>query len=484
MDSDFLKRILPTAWITLSVFMAGSLSVATKASAAVFAPGFDYTYEAFSGDLNGDGAVDLYVRSKASAYVPIAIDDIQVVVPIKALPKEFVLHGKTAQNPAWVKLQLTPSDRSAVSSWPAANVSLLTRDFNADGATDLSITGMSFRDLIFASNQKGSRSPIGHNSLSEDERLFLKTVGDWLIDPSTLERNRYKVVGVEPSTAIWSALFTTTTPTPQQISFAFSTFCNPGSTCGLSNTPPTDSCVRTVAKYDANGNYIGTGPEDVCQYSLHVWSYAPGTVTLAENEAFHQDAVAFIDAFEDILTGSVTSYPQLTATLSLASAYLGSSSPIGSSNQQCTDAPVTQQAAVGLGPLAIPVAICAAVTVMVIAAILTRAHDVVDPANETKMYSDGLAAGPMPHGHEREDEALDFNPDPFGDDCDPPPPSRTGKLRENYAVLKDTASWRRSDLNNQSIRYWGHRERIRLVEEKRDQLKKRYSDICHGDIEP
>lgn len=450
----------------------------------VLAQGFDYTYEAFSGDLNGDGAADLYVRTKSSAFVPIALDDILITIPVKALPKEFVLHGKTAQNPAWIKLQLTPSDRSAVSSWPSANVALLTRDFNADGAIDLSITGLSFRDLVFASLQKGSHSPIGHNSLSEDERLFLKTVGDWLINPNSLERNRYKVVGAEPSTAIWEAFFTNPTPSPQQIAFALSTFCDSGRTCALSNTPPTGSCVRIVDKYDANGNYIGTGPEDVCQYSLHVWSYTQGTVTLAQNEAFHQDAVAFIDAYEDILNGSVTTYSQLTSTISLASAYLGSSSPIGSSSQRCEDAPVLQQGPVGIAPLAIPVAVCAVAAVVVIAAILTRSHDVVDPTNETIVYSDGLATGPMPHGHPREDEALGFNPDPFGDDCDPPPPSRTGKLRENYKVLKDTAAWRRTDLNKNSIRFWGHRERIKIVEDKRDQLKQRYSDICHGDIEP
>ena len=50
------------------------------------------------------------------------------------------------------------------------------------------------------------------------------------------------------------------------------------------------------------------------------------------------------------------------------------------------------------------------------------------------------------------------------------------------AVLKDTAAWRRTDLNRGSVRFWGHRERIQIVERKRDELKKRYSDICHGDI--
>jgi len=34
MDNKFLKRILPVAWIALSIFMAGSLSFSPKASAA------------------------------------------------------------------------------------------------------------------------------------------------------------------------------------------------------------------------------------------------------------------------------------------------------------------------------------------------------------------------------------------------------------------------------------------------------------------
>jgi hypothetical protein len=447
----------------------------------VLAQGFDYTYEAFSGDLNGDAATDLYIRSKASAFVTIPFDDLPIVVPTKALPKEFVLHGKTPQNPAWVKLQLTPSDRSAVASWPsAANVSLLKRDFNADGAIDLSVTGMSFSELIFASSQKGKHSPIGHNSLSDDERLFLKTVGDWLINPDSLERNRYKVVGVSPPSGIWEGFIATSTPSPSLISLAFSTFCSPSRTCALSNTPPSP-CTQVVDQYDANGNYIGTGPVDTCQYLLHVWSYVPGTVTLAQNAAFHQDAVTFVDAFEDIINGSMSSYPQIASTVTQLSSYLGASSPIGSSSEECEDAPVHQQQVVGFA-WTIPIAACAVAGALVLAAILTRTHDIVDPANETTMYSDGLATGPMPHGHSREQEALDFNPDPFGDDCDPPPPGRSGKLRENFNVLKDTALWRRTDLNVGSPTWWGHKDRITLVEKKRDELKKRYKDICGGDL--
>lgn len=91
----------------------------------------------------------------------------------------------------------------------------------------------------------------------------------------------------------------------------------------------------------------------------------------------------------------------------------------------------------------------------------------------------------MPHGKELETEALHFDPDPFGDDCDPPPPSRTGRLRESYNILKDTGAWRNTDLNPESPVevYVGHRNRIKIVEAKRDELKRRYRDICGADID-
>jgi hypothetical protein len=59
------------------------LAIAARADAA----GFDYSYNVFRGDLNGDGRTDLYVKTNRSLVIP--FDDLPIVVgpPVR----EFVL---------------------------------------------------------------------------------------------------------------------------------------------------------------------------------------------------------------------------------------------------------------------------------------------------------------------------------------------------------------------------------------------------------
>lgn len=454
-------------------------------SLSLAAEGFDATYFAQVGDLNGDGRLDLYVKGRSSPFVPITVDDLTVLVPTRAAPKDFVLLHQ-ADHTSSILSELTAAQRAAVASWPAANASFVLADFNLDGVTDAligagAVTG-ALDEIVFASPGRGRLAPFTNTSVDENMRQFVKTVRDWTFNEDTLVRNQYTVVGVEPASRTWVGFFYSDSPAANVINNSLSR-CPAGRSCALSYTKPLDDCVKTVDKYDANGNYLGTGPENVCLFSVHVWAYAPGSVTIAQNAAFHQDAVNFINALESVANGGVTAHPQLVNSLSLLSAYLGAPLTIGSQANQCEDGPaVTRLGYSGLGPLAIPAGVyyCAAGVLIVGSAAVTVLDDWLNPARATTVYSGGKATTPRPHTHAEEHEAREFKPDPFGDDCDPP--RGNGRLKYQINVLRTMIAWRITDLNPENqLQYMTHYNHINFLRADLLRLEMRYRDICGGE---
>lgn len=464
-----------TRLLVLGMLLCWSLTSAAQ--------GFDVTYNAYVGDLDGNGRLDLYVKGRTTPFIPITVDDLTIVVPTKAVPEDFVL-VHNADHTSSIQSELTAAQRAAVGAWPAATVSLVLADFNVDGVTDILITGVSavtgaLDEIVFASGQRGLVAPFTNTSVDDDMRQFVKTVRDWTFNRSTLVRNQYTVIGAEPASRTWVAFFYSSSPSSTSVVNTLNR-CPAGRTCALSYSKPLDSCVKIVDKYDANDNYIGTGPEDVCQYSVHVWAYAPGSVTIAQNAAFHQDAVNFINALQGVSSGTTTGYTQIANSLSLLTSYLGAPVSIGSQAQQCEDGPaVSRLGYTGLGPLAIPAGVyyCAAGAVIVGTAVVTVLDDWLNPTRETTVYSGGKATTPRPHTHTEEHEARDFKPDPFGDDCDPP--RGNGRLRYQINVLRAMIAWRITDLNPEDqLQYMVHYNHINFLKADLKRLEMRYRDIC------
>lgn len=82
----------------------------------------------------------------------------------------------------------------------------------------------------------------------------------------------------------------------------------------------------------------------------------------------------------------------------------------------------------------------------------------------------GNANSPAPYSHAEENEAKDFIPDPFGDNCE--------ELKRAIDILRAQIAWRMTDLNSASPSYQTHLMRIKILKERLQKLEKAYEDIC------
>ena len=445
------------------------------------AQGFDETYKVYSGDLNGDSLQDLYIKGRTSAFTLVMVDDIEVVVPIRAVPKEFVLL-QNSNHTFSVHANLSTADKASVAAWSQAAATLVVRDFNVDGADDLAIKGISSimgapDQIVYASTVKGIRQPLAVRSVDESFRNFFTAIYDWMLNRDSLVRNQYRVVGVEPPSTVWRGYFTATASTA--LVNALMSSCLSDKVCAYSTTKPTGACTKSVIIYDNNGNPTGTTTLDVCQFQYHIWAYTPGTVQTAVNQTYYADAVTFADTVEDVANGQISDYGQIANSLALVNSYLGITAPIGTSAAQCEDAPAVKDIGlVGLGPLILPagygVYYCAVAATIVFTSAVIYVRDILDPEDDHGMFSNGLATTPSPYSKDAENEALNYVPDPFGGDCE--------NHRQQILVLRAQVAWRYTDLNPMDkIGHAGHLKRIRILEKQLEKLEKSYREICGGE---
>lgn len=159
---------------------------------------------------------------------------------------------------------------------------------------------------------------------------------------------------------------------------------------------------------------------------------------------------------------------------------------LSTETQQCEDAqPAASSVGLqGLRPLVVPAAYgvyyCALGAAIVVTGGVILIADAIDKIRQNVVFSKGRATTTSPHTHAEEDEARDFSPSSFGDDCDPP--RGNGNLRRQINVLRASAAWRKTDLNPaDKVGYPGHLRRIKLLEEDQRRLENRYRNICGGE---
>nr|WP_298723021.1 hypothetical protein [uncultured Steroidobacter sp.] len=261
------------------------------------AAGFDNSYRVRVGHYNADVLPDLFVSS--SRFTPIAIDDIQVIVPPPV--QDFVL-SNNGNGTFSLVTQLSSTERAAARNWPEADAIVSVRDVDANGFDDLSIEGLP--DIITGALDQivhATRGRVPFHVTAKNAK-FVKYHGDlirWMLDPQFFTNVPLKLASSQPATAKWFGFVRD----PQDFSSAYQLIqqcriIHPTRSCGYAYIDPVATsadpkgCVRSVTLYDGNLQPVGQDPNhDVCQYELHVYDYVPASVTLqADTSVYDTDA--------------------------------------------------------------------------------------------------------------------------------------------------------------------------------------------------
>ena len=119
-----------------------------------------------------------------------------------------------------------------------------------------------------------------------------------------------------------------------------------------------------------------------------------------------------------------------------------------------------------------------AVTVAAAQDILNEAENDAEKAKPIvqQLEANAIVAGIAPHpnkiSHDREDEIRNMKPN---DPCD--------EISQAIKDLEETVTWRKSDLNPNekgTKKYVGHQKRIKILNDKKDDLKRAYTVWCEG----
>ena len=103
---------------------------------------FDGRYAVRSGDFNGDGRIDLYVKHSPT-FILIPMDDLSIPVPRQRTEIDAFLLQQTATGAFSLVSSLTSAQHATLAQWPQAALERALGDFNADGRVDMLIKGVS-----------------------------------------------------------------------------------------------------------------------------------------------------------------------------------------------------------------------------------------------------------------------------------------------------------------------------------------------------
>jgi hypothetical protein len=168
------------------VAFAGSLLalIAFDAQAAHF----DGRYVVRSGDFNGDGRTDLYVRHNP-AFITIPLDDLPIIIPRQREQIDAFLLQQTASGSFTLVSSLTSAQHGALQQWPQVALERMLGDFNADGRVDMLIKGVSsvapgaLDPLVFAPLAPRGL-PRAVRTVDTSYRKFVRDVAGRLSDPA------------------------------------------------------------------------------------------------------------------------------------------------------------------------------------------------------------------------------------------------------------------------------------------------------------
>src|SRR6186713_729146 len=173
---------------TVTAFLL-TLALSCFSMSAYAGHGFDDRFTLRSGDLNGDGRTDLFLKWTPK-MVMISVDDVSFPVPLnKRDVQDFVLQ-QTTTGTFTLLGNLTSAQQNTVAGWPKASsaVELHLDDFNFDGRVDLVIRNLKALisgadvQIIFASKNSGA-APVAVNAINATMRNLYREVGNWFKAP-------------------------------------------------------------------------------------------------------------------------------------------------------------------------------------------------------------------------------------------------------------------------------------------------------------
>src|SRR4051812_32727047 len=107
------------------------------ASMTALAAGFDDRYTVATGDLNGDGKTDIYLKYQPS-FVIIDVGDVATTIAVgRRHVGEFVLLNQG--NGSFVPHALSAAELPLAKQWPRGDLRLRVRDMNFDGNLDVQL---------------------------------------------------------------------------------------------------------------------------------------------------------------------------------------------------------------------------------------------------------------------------------------------------------------------------------------------------------
>jgi hypothetical protein len=260
----------------------------------------DTPYRAFSGDLNGDGLVDLYLAQRPQN---VAVDG--SVPPGSPLLIPDVVLQNTGSGSFSL---LTPNAQqlAQLATWPASSVELTLRDVDLDGREDLETFGMNdaingaFDQIVYAQNV--GQAPSRISSMNAKFLRYHNDLVQWMQNPRYFRDTTFlRVVGIEPARKAW--IGSVTNAGSLALVGLIANWCSnafPNNVCGVSSQPPPD-CIRTVDILGPNGEFLGTDTVNVCSDPFHVYVYVPGEVSLVTDtsatDADARETAEILDGF-------------------------------------------------------------------------------------------------------------------------------------------------------------------------------------------
>lgn len=174
-----MRKVLTTAILLLA-------SIPLSLSAA----GFDDNYIVRTGDLSGDGDIDVYLQHKPTIVV-LAVGDINIPIPLANREVgQFYLEN---QSDGSFSIQtLTSSQLRQVRTWPVADIFPSVWDLNLDGALDVLLAGVAdeisgAEEAIVFSSAVNGEIPMHVTPFDASVRDFFREVWNWRVAPVVTE---------------------------------------------------------------------------------------------------------------------------------------------------------------------------------------------------------------------------------------------------------------------------------------------------------
>lgn len=143
----------------------------------------EYDYEARTGDINSDGATDIFIRRTSGGE------------PYNGVVEEVILQ----QTSSGSFQSLVPSalQKSTASSWPFAGIEMVVEDFNVDGFADVLLKGVAAavntsgipNQMVYAPGQLLDAEPLGVRAVDASLTEFVGNSLDYFVNPNYYSQN-------------------------------------------------------------------------------------------------------------------------------------------------------------------------------------------------------------------------------------------------------------------------------------------------------